>query len=218
MTQDEEKTFAGPDGVLQVRVGLVETNPQIWRLLEIRGLASLAQVHTILQAAFGWEDAHLHRFTASHPFAPLRPINGREVPEPVQWLPAQWCDEPTDLPEEDCSLQQLLAEGFGQAFYEYDFGDSWLHQLELISHKPAGPKTPVARLIDGSRRGPVEDCGGFPGYEALLDALADPSHPDHDEQSAWVVEMIGTGESFDPEFLDVAAVNRELSSLSSGAK
>jgi hypothetical protein len=43
-------------------------------------------------------------------------------------------------------------------------------QLELVSRRPAGEATPPARLIDGARRGPLEDSGGFPGYEELLDA------------------------------------------------
>ncbi|WP_407070623.1 IS1096 element passenger TnpR family protein [Pseudarthrobacter phenanthrenivorans] len=43
-------------------------------------------MHQVLQAAFGWEDAHLHRFVASDPFAPLRPVDG-EFPEVPQWLP-----------------------------------------------------------------------------------------------------------------------------------
>jgi hypothetical protein len=34
---------------------------------------------------------------------------------------------------------------------------------------------------DGARRGPLEDSGGLPGYEEMMDALADPSHPDHAE-------------------------------------
>nr|WP_205834915.1 plasmid pRiA4b ORF-3 family protein [Arthrobacter sp. SF27] len=202
---------------MQIRVRLVGTEPEIWRLLEIRGSVQLAQVHRILQVAFGWEDVHLHRFTDSDPFAPLRPADGA-LPEPLQWLPAEWCEEPTDRPEEHCSLEQLLARGSGKAFYEYDFGDSWLHGLELLSRRPAEPGTPPARLTDGARRGPLEDCGGFPGYEDLLDALADPAHPDHAELSARVAETTGTDKPFDPEFLDVAAVNRELSALSSAAK
>lgn len=95
-------------------------------------------------------------------------------PEVQQWLPGQECEEPGDSPEEDCSLDQLLALGSGEAFYEYDFGDSWLHRLELVSHRPLGEDTPPARLIDGARRGPLEDSGGFPGYEEIMDALADP--------------------------------------------
>jgi len=29
---------------------------------------------------------------------------------------------------------------------------------------------------DRRRRGPLEDCGGLPGYEEIMDALADLSH------------------------------------------
>jgi hypothetical protein len=119
-----------------------------------------------------------------------------------------------DRPEEDCFLDQLLALGAGAAFYEYDFGDSWLHRLELVSRRTAEPSTPPVRLIDGARRGPLEDSGGFPGYEEIMDALADPSHPDHAEHATWVAEMTGSDEPFDPAFLDIPAVNRSLQTSS----
>lgn len=163
---------------------LVDSVPAIWRLLEVRSSMALDQVHDVLQAAFGWEDAHLHRFKPDDPFAPLRPVEG-EIPEVQQWLPGQECEEPEDRAEEDCSLDELLALGEGAAYYEYDFGDSWLHRLELVSRRPADEDSPQARLIDGARRGPLEDSGGFPGYEAMMDALADASHPDHAEHAAW---------------------------------
>lgn len=54
-----------------------------------------------------------------------------------------------------------------------------------MSRRPASAGTVPARLIDGARRGPLEDSGGFPGYEEIIDALADLSHPDHTEHSAW---------------------------------
>lgn len=96
-------------------MGRVDCEPEIWRQLELAGLLSLAQVDEVLQVAFGWEDAHLHRFTAAVPFGRLRPVDG-EIIEPPQWLPAQLCEEPTDLAEEDGSLGQLLAAGSGSAF------------------------------------------------------------------------------------------------------
>lgn len=43
-----------------------------------------------------------------------------------------------------------------------------------------------------------------------MDAMADPSHPDHAEYSAWVADMTGSDEPFDPAFLDIPAVNRVL--------
>ena len=188
---------------------LVHSEPAIWRQVEIRGSLTLHQVHQVLQAAFGWDDAHLHRFTAENPFAPLRPVDG-EYPEAQQWLPGQERQEPEDRSEEDCTLDQILALGSGAAFYEYDFGDSWLHRLELVSRRPEDEDSPPARLMDGARRGPLEDSGGLPGYEEIMDALADPSHPSHAEYAAWVADITGSDAPFDPAVLDIPAVNRAL--------
>jgi hypothetical protein len=202
-------TRAGQDALLEVRVDLVDSEPDIWRLFELRGSMALNQVHQVLQAAFSWEDAHLHRFTALEPFVGLRPVDGL-IPEDLQWLPRQECFEPDDRPEEDVSLEQLFALGSGAAFYEYDFGDSWLHRLELVSRRPVDEDSPPARLVDGARRGPLEDSGGLPGYEEILDALADPAHPDHAEHAAWVADITNSDAPFDPAFLDIPGVNRAL--------
>lgn len=130
-----------------------------------------------------------------------------EIPEALQWLPGQECEEPGDRPEEDCTLDQLLTLGSGTVFYEYDFGDSWLHRLELISRRPAIAYSPPALLTDGARRGPLEDAGGLPAYEEIMDALADPAHAGHAEYAAWVADMTGSDAPFDPAFLDIPAVN-----------
>ena len=45
------------------------------------------------------------------------------------------------------------------------------------------------------------------GYAGLLEALADPDHPEHDDLSEWV------GEDFDPKAFDLKAVNRALAKL-----
>lgn len=112
----------------------------------------------------------------------------------------------------ESTLEQLLALGSGAAFYEYDFGDSWLHRLELISRRPASADAPPAMLTDGARRGPLEDSGGLPRYEEIMDALADSSHPDHAEHIAWVADMTGSDEPFDPAVLNIPAVNSALAS------
>jgi hypothetical protein len=105
-------------------------------------------------------------------------------------------------------LDQLLALGSGEAFYEYDFGDSWLHKLKLVSRRPVHDDSSHAPLIDGAWRGPLEDSGGLPGYEEIMDALADPTHADHAEHSAWVADITGSDATFDRAFLDIPAVNR----------
>jgi hypothetical protein len=205
----------GPDRILELRVVLADIQPEIWRQLEVRSSCRLSQLHHVLQVAFGWEDIHLHKFAATHPYARLRTVNGEIIEEP-QWMPAEWCEEPFELAEEDCTVDRLLDAGAGTAFYEYDFGDSWLHRIELLSHRAAGTDDPAARLIAGARRGPLEDSGGVPGYYELVEALADPSRPGYAEQQQWVAEMTGSADPYDPDFLDTAAVNSKLSSLPAG--
>jgi hypothetical protein len=60
--------------------------------------------------------------------------------------------------------------------YWYDFGDDWWHAIEI--------------------RCPPEDCGGPYGYADLLQALADPRHPEHRELREWAGD-------FDPKRFDI---------------
>ena len=48
--------------ILQLRAVLRGISPLIWRRLLVRSDSSIAQLHEVLQIAFGWEDMHLHRF------------------------------------------------------------------------------------------------------------------------------------------------------------
>src|SRR5690349_366985 len=48
--------------IYQLRVVLRGVSPLVWRRLLVAGDASLAELHAILQHAFGWSDDHLHRF------------------------------------------------------------------------------------------------------------------------------------------------------------
>lgn len=106
-----------------------------------------------------------------------------------------------------CSLGQHLTRGSGTAFYEYDFGDSWLHRTELVARRPAGEDTPSARLTDGALRGPLEDSQDTSTFWTPWPMIPPP---DHAEYSEWVTAMTGTDTAFDPGFFDIARVNRTL--------
>jgi Plasmid pRiA4b ORF-3-like protein len=178
--------------MLQIKVTLEGIRPPIWRRLVVNGDATLAHLHTVLQVAMGWEDCHLHCFRIG---------DARYGPADHGGL---------DLGELDESAVRV-AEAFAtnvRGTYEYDFGDSWEHQL--VVEKADVPIVPsaVATCTAGKRSCPPEDCGGFWGYANLLEAIADPAHEEHDELLEWL------GEGFDPERFDKEAVNAVLERIS----
>jgi hypothetical protein len=104
-------------------------------------------------------------------------------------------------------LNSLLQREKDSVIYEYDFGDSWEHKIVLEKILPFDEQVKLPRCTAGKRACPPEDCGGIWGYSDLLDTLQDPQHPDHDEMKEWL------GGDFDPEFFDMAGVNKMLAQL-----
>jgi hypothetical protein len=55
--------------------------------------------------------------------------------------------------------------------YEYDFGDSWIHDLRLEATLPINPRKIYPMCVAGKCSAPPEDCGGpsaFHGEPAVL--------------------------------------------------
>jgi hypothetical protein len=50
------------DGVLRLKVVLADTEPPIWRRIEVPADLTLKELHAVIQAAMGWENAHLYQF------------------------------------------------------------------------------------------------------------------------------------------------------------
>jgi Plasmid pRiA4b ORF-3-like protein len=51
-----------PANIFRVRIEIIDVVPPIWRTLDLLSDLSLDALHEVIQAAFGWEDRHLHRF------------------------------------------------------------------------------------------------------------------------------------------------------------
>ena len=101
-------------------------------------------------------------------------------------------------------LDQVLVRDKDAMFYEYDFGDGWRHKIVLEKSIDATPETPAPLCIAGARACPPEDCGGVWGYANLLQVIADPSDPEHEEMLEWL------GADFDPVHFSVEEVNAVL--------
>ncbi len=175
----------GPPVAYQLKVTLKGSKPPIWRRLLVRSDTPLPTLSDVLLAAMGWLNYHLHQFVVDGEYI--------GVPDEDDWT--QVADEA------DLRLDQI-APGEGSRFvFEYDFGDSWEHQVLVEKVVPLEPGGVYPRCLAGRRACPPEDVGGIYGYEGFLDALRDPSHPEHGEYLEWV------GGEFDPEAFDLDAVN-----------
>lgn len=113
--------------------------------------------------------------------------------------------EPGPIDYRAITLNQIAPRRGSTCVYEYDFGDSRDHLIEVEDELPIGSVGgPLPRCLEGERACPPEDCGGAYGYADLLRVLRNPRHPEHDGSVEWV------GPDFDPELFDLERVNEAL--------
>jgi len=176
--------------VHQLKVTLGMVKPPVWRRIVVPSELRLSELAAILEAAMGWYGGHLHAFEADGT------RYGRPDPD--------WGND--DLDENRFSLGEVLPEVGSKMRWDYDFGDGWEHDVlvEEIGPREAGVTYPIC--LAGRRACPPEDCGGPWGYENLLQALADPNHPDHEDMREWMAL------DFDPAHFDMEETSAAMRS------
>lgn len=177
--------------VYQIKVTLKGSKPPIWRRMQVTSETTFAQLHRILQRVMGWEGYHLYQFV----------VGGMAYGDP------RMLEEMEGEDARKATLATLVRGEKSKILYEYDFGDSWDHELRIEKVLPceAGKRYPVC--LTGKRACPPEDCGGLWGYASFLDAIQHPQHPEHEDMLEWV------GGAFDPEAFDLDEINREIQNL-----
>ena len=163
--------------VFRIRVDLKQAKPPIWRRLEVRSDLRLDVVHRVLQAAFGWTNSHLWRFSlGGDPFD----ASSEVFLCPWDVEEGEWEDE-GGIAAVTVRLDETIQVPGEILSYVYDYGDNWELTLRLESVLAAAPGTPSAVAVDGRRAGPPEDCGGCRTADELADVVEDPSRFDLDE-------------------------------------
>lgn len=147
---------------LQVR--LRDVAPEVVRVIDVPAASTLAELHELLQAGIGWTDSHLHQFVAGD----VR----YGVPVEDSWDEAE-LDEAGALerPARGVYLPVRL-----RRRVDPRRGD---HRV----------RRPEAWVPAGYGACPPEDCGGPPGYEDLLQVLANPADDEHEQMRAWAGDL-----------------------------
>jgi hypothetical protein len=177
--------------MIELRITIADIEPPIWRQIRVPDTYTLDQLHRVIQLLFGWLDYHLYAFR----------IGERRFEEPDE--EAEGEDSTTTL------LRDLKLTGGARFTYTYDFGDNWVHEIEvknlyIVTPVEDDDERLLPRLYGGERAGPHEDSGGPWGYQEMVEALRDPSHPEHTRFRRWAGD-------YDPERFDVWMADNNLS-------
>lgn len=167
-------------------------NPPVWRRVLVPAAIRLDRLHEIIQAAMGWQNAHLHAFIHGQTYYGL--------PDP----------ELRHRDERTTKLNDLVTPG-DRLVYTYDFGDDWDHEILIEEEATAETGLRYPWCVAGQAACPPEDAGGWPGYVRLIDILTDPGHDEHQDMLDWL--GLDNHSQFDPARFDPDEANRRLAAV-----
>jgi hypothetical protein len=160
--------------VYQFKIILKDAQPPIWRRIQIKN-CTLDKLHERIQTAMGWTNSHLNHFKIGEQF----------YGDPL--LMEENFEEFSYEDSTSTRISDILPRD-GKRFrfeYEYDFGDSWWHEVLFEGCLRAEPGRRYPVCVEGARACPPEDVGGVWGYEEYQEAMADLDHERHEEFTGW---------------------------------
>jgi len=177
----------------QLKITLVEAEPAIWRRIQVKD-CTLDKLHEHIQTAMDWTNSHLHHFEAD------RQLYGDSELMEENFHEMNYRDSTITL------LSGIVPKD-NKRFrfrYEYDFGDSWEHEVlfEGCPKPEKGQKYPVC--LEGERACPPEDVGGIGGYAEFLETIKDRDHKERVETLEWAEGW------FDPDEFDATTATKSM--------
>ena len=139
----------GAKRVLELEVTLLGVEPEIWRRVHVASDTRLDELHSVIQAAMGWQDEHEHQFSLS---------------DPALAAPGEMAGE------SDMTVGSLLKKRGQALLYEYDFADCWTHEIRLEAVSEPEPGVTYPLCAGGERACPPEGSGGVDAYADLFES------------------------------------------------
>ena len=176
----------------QIQIALTGSKPKIWRRILVPSDLLLSDFHKIIQTTMGWTNSHMHQFIKNQTFYTRRMAD------------YDFWGEMGTVDYSKIKVSDLLKKEKDRIIYEYDFGDSWNHDITLEKILPDDNKITHPICLTGKMNCPPEDCGGIWGYSDMLEILKHPDHEEYEEYVDWL------GEGFDPEYFNKIEINEML--------
>ncbi len=174
--------------MLVFMIRLLGSQPEVWREIAVPEDFTFWDLHVAIQESMGWDNVHLHEFVLNW--------KGKEIV--LRTASDDILDDFEVLDEKSVKLGDWFGDRVRKAIYIYDFGDEWVHEVELMKTLEVNSNMPM--ILGGFGACPPEDVGGVDGYLRLLKALKD----EKDEYHQLATEILG--ENFDPEYFDPSSV------------
>lgn len=124
-----------------VSKAFVEKNPQVQRTIEIRGDQTLEDLHFAIFDAYDREDEHLYEFTI---FGPSK----RQVRRFLQDFGESYVPEDVEGFVESFTLHSLGLKVKTGILYQFDFGDSWKHDITVVDIGDRQPRSRYPRITN----------------------------------------------------------------------
>lgn len=213
-TDDYEYGFERlPSGLLidteskeyHIRIKLNDAPVNIWRELLVPSNISLELLAKMLLVAMDWEDRHLYQFTKNGVYF----SNIKEMDDDM--MPFGSRNDFLDKDSNTVALSHVLHEKGDRMKFEYDFGDSWMHDVWLKGIREYSPgESPCVKLLKGKGACPPEDCGGVWGYEDLLEIFKKKRKTSEEKER---LEWYCIDKYFDPEEFDLEEIQLFIEEL-----
>lgn len=197
-TSENYPTYRSCDHALKytLRVTLKHITPKIYRKFEVPSNITLRHLADLILSLMGWSGGHQNAYH-------IKGLHYRPAYQMTREY-GFYGNSENYRRQEDYTIADVLSQK-GKAFeLEYDFGDSWCHEVKLSSVAEYKDDEPhVVRFVKGEGACPPEDVGGPWGYMDLLEIIQKKrSHKrltrDERERLEWFcIEPM----EFDPEFV-----------------
>jgi len=190
-----------------IRIKLNDAPAGIWRELVVPSNITLELLAFVLIDAMGWMHEHLYQFIGT---GNVYYVNSAQLKEQQNSF-FGFMSRNQHVNSEKTSLEMVLQPKGKRMKFEYDFGDSWVHDLWVKAERDYAPgEEPVIKLVKGKGACPPEDCGGVWGYAELLEILAKKRKTPEDKER---LEWYDIPRDFDPDDCDLESLQDEVDEL-----